>query len=85
MNVEKIVIDYLKSKGTFPAHSENDCSQLNYLDDGVIDSMQLVEMIVFLEDELKFKFSSEDLQSNEFRTIGGLINLINHNIQQNSS
>jgi len=85
MNVEKTVIEYFKSKGFLPEQSKNDYSQINYLDSGIIDSMQLVEMIVFLEDELGIKFTSKELQSNEFRTIGGLINIINLWMQQNSN
>ena len=44
---------------------------------GLIDSMELVEMIVLFEDKFKIKFSTENLQADKFRTIGGLIKLVN--------
>lgn len=47
-----------------------------YLDNGLINSLQVVEMIVTIEDVLKIKFSSDDLQSVKFRTVKGLVELV---------
>ena len=80
MNVEKIVLEFFKSKGSLSGHSKTDYLDCNYLEAGLIDSMQLVEMIVLFENEFKIKFTSKDLQSLEFRNIGGLINIINHHL-----
>lgn len=80
MNVEKIVLKFFKSKGSFPGHSNSKYLDCNYIEAGLIDSMQLVEMIVFFENEFKIKFTNKDLQSIEFRIIGGLINIINRHL-----
>lgn len=79
MNTENKILEFFKSKGTIP-QSESEQLNYNYLDTGLLDSMQLVEMIVLLEDQFKIQFSMEDLQSEEFRTIGGLINIVNRHI-----
>jgi len=76
MDIEKEILEFFKSKGGFPEKSENDIANYNYLERGLIDSMELVEMIVLFEDKFKIKFSTENLQSYEFRTIGGLIKLV---------
>lgn len=77
MDIEKEILEFFKSKGEFPEKSENDIANCNYLEMGLIDSMELVEMIVLFEDKFKIKFSTENLQTDEFRTIGGLIKLVN--------
>jgi acyl carrier protein len=77
MDIGKEILEFFKSKGVFPEKSENDIVNYNYLEMGLIDSMELVEMIVLFEDKFKIKFSTENLQADEFRTIDGLIKLVN--------
>ena len=77
MDIGKEILEFFKSKGEFPEKSENDIVNYNYLEMGLIDSMELVEMIVLFEDKFKIKFSTENLQADEFRTIDGLIKLVN--------
>jgi acyl carrier protein len=62
-------VDFLKEKNIKQTNE-------NYLENGLIDSMQLIEMIVTFEDKFKIKFSTENLQSKKFRTIRGLIEII---------
>jgi acyl carrier protein len=38
--------------------------------------MGIIEMITYFEDTLGIRFSPEDLMSQEFQTVGGLITLI---------
>lgn len=47
-----------------------------YLDTGALDSMGIVSMVMELEQRFGIRFEAEDMQSVEFRTIGGLISLI---------
>jgi len=47
-----------------------------YLDSGLINSLQVVEMIVKIESVFEIKFSPDDLQSAKFRTPGGIIELV---------
>lgn len=76
MSIKKRVIEFFNSCGELPK-TDIEIIKFSYLDSGFIDSMKLVEMIVMFEDEFEIKFTHEELQSNEFRTIGGLINIIN--------
>ena len=43
--------------------------------------MQMVEMIEFLESKFKIRFNSEDFKLNEFRSVGGLIEIIKKHLQ----
>ena len=76
MDVEKIVLDYINSKSEIPNQSKNEQLNYDYLSSGSIDSMQMVEMIEFLESKFKMRFNSEDFQLNKFRLVGGLIEII---------
>lgn len=46
------------------------------LDKGLIDSLQIVELINELEKIFKIRFSSADLQSRKFMTVQGLSEII---------
>jgi len=81
-NIDKKVLEFFKSKGKILGNSEEEYLNCNYLDIGLLDSMQLVEMIALFEDLFIVKFSTEDLQSEEFRTIGGLINIIKRHLKE---
>jgi len=56
--------------------SEAELSNFNYLDKGIIDSFGIVEMIVSLEGEFGIMFPAEEMQKEEFGTVGGLIGIV---------
>ena len=82
MDVEQIVVEYINSKSKIPNKSKSEQLNYDYLSTGSIDSMQMVEMIEFLESKFKIRFNSEDLQLNEFRSVGGLIEIIKRHLSQ---
>lgn len=47
-----------------------------YLDEGLVDSIAIVELVVELESSYGVRFAPADLQSAEFRTIGGLVRTV---------
>ena len=81
MDTEKIVLDYVNSKSKISGKSKNEQLNYDYLSSGSIDSMQMVEMIEFLESKFKIRFSSEDFKLNKFRSVGGLIEIIKKHLQ----
>ena len=76
--VQDFVFAYLKSRGkkAFSALSDTEKLQCRYLDLGLVDSMGIIDMVLELERHFDIHFSAEELQSMEFRTVGGLIQLI---------
>jgi acyl carrier protein len=50
--------------------------KLNFIEEGFIDSYSLIHLISDIESQFKIQFNPEDLESEEFKTIGGLINII---------
>lgn len=61
--------------------SDKELLAVNYLDQGFIDSLQIVEMITKLESHFNISFFSEELESAEFRTLGGVGELINQKLK----
>ena len=55
---------------------------LRYLDIGHIDSLKLMSFIVNLENNFKIKISSKDTESENFRSIKGLITIIKKNVRK---
>ncbi|HYE86936.1 MAG TPA: acyl carrier protein [Vicinamibacterales bacterium] len=70
------VLAFFDTKGGVPGASRAEQLSCAYLDQKVIDSMGIIEMVAHLEDTLGVRFDAEDLQSNEFQTVGGLIAII---------
>jgi len=75
-DVKQAVIDFLNSKKELPSDSNGDVLKYTYLDSGHIDSMGIVEMVMKFEDQFGVHFEPAHMQSQEFRTIGGLIDII---------
>ena len=76
MHTQDIVFEFFDEKGGIPGNGLQEKLACHYLDIKIIDSMGIIEMVTLFEDSFKIRFEAEDLQSNEFQTVGGLIELI---------
>lgn len=76
MDVKETVLAFLASKNEIPGDTAAEQLDCDYLAAGVLDSMGIVEMVTDFEDTFLIRFTPEDMQSGEFRTVGGLIGLI---------
>ena len=75
-DIKNYVLIYFQSKGTIPGETEIERLACAYLEVPLIDSMGIIEMITEFEKTLQISFSSQHMQSPEFRTIGGIVELI---------
>ena len=70
-NIEIKIQNWFKSKsGASPSNTED------FFSSEFIDSLSVVSLILFCENEFSIKFDEDDFQKNEFRTINGLTNII---------
>ena len=74
--VKNFVVNYFKEKGLPDIDAESELLGYNYLEKGIIDSFGIVEMIVSMEGQFGVTFPPEEMQKEEFGTVGGLINLV---------
>ena len=77
-NTEKEVLTIVRTI-TRDAKSDKELLTAEYLDEGIIDSFQLVEMITMLEGHFKVKFSAGELTSQQFRTLKGVASIVEEN------
>ncbi|MBI4677661.1 MAG: acyl carrier protein [Elusimicrobia bacterium] len=75
-DVKRKVFAYLETQRPLPGADETEKLRYDYLDTGFVDSVQVVELVMQLEDDLGVRLEPEHLQSEEFRTVGGLIQII---------
>ncbi len=73
-----LVLNFIARNGRKPVPAnEQELMACAYLDAGIIDSLGVIEMVSEFESKFSIRFSADDLQSDQFLTIGGLIALIN--------
>ena len=73
IKIQNEVTTYLKKCGNLP---KKNLLNFRYLDQGIIDSLNLIKFIFFLEKKFKIKIKTKDSESDQFRYIGGLAKLI---------
>ena len=76
----KIIKNYisrlLERKKSIPKNIKGEIGNFRYLDYGQIDSLELISFISSIEKKFKFKFTSKELASAQFRIFSGLIKII---------
>jgi len=70
------LIEWFSLHTTVPKQEVANNTDLNYLQEGWIDSMQFIGMISSIEDEFDIEFSNDEFQDRTFATIDGLAQLI---------
>jgi len=74
--VRQFVINFLEKKKSIPNKEKKNLNEFRYLDYGQIDSLELITFITSIERKFKFKFTSKELSSIQFRIFSGLIKYI---------
>lgn len=80
MNIRNYVLSALQEK-----HSINDLidlDNLNYVEEGYIDSFGIVQFVCNLEEQFNITFSDDEMMSDEFQVVGKLIHLIETKINK---
>ncbi len=77
--VKDYIIDYIQREYDLPKDIDTD--SFNYMENGYIDSMGLIQFVVLLEDEFSITFDDEELSLPEFKTIGGLEKIITEKME----
>ncbi len=70
------IIFLLEKRGPVPGDTEVDRRNYLYLDEGHVDSFNIIQLILEIEDEFSISLSPDDTESVDFRSVGGLIRLV---------
>ena len=73
MDTFERVLVFFDKHGGIPGETRESKLACAYLDAQVIDSMGIVEMVTELEEAFGIRFETEDLQADDFQTVGGLV------------
>ena len=76
--ITDFIIEYIQREYTIPDNL--DVMSLNFVDEGYIDSMALIQFIATIEDEFGITFSDDELASDSIKVVGSLVSLINSKI-----
>jgi acyl carrier protein len=74
------IISLLEKHGPIPAENDDGRMSYRFLEEGHIDSFGLNDFIMEIEDQFNVALSFEDAQSEEFRSVGGLVEIIENRI-----
>lgn len=73
-DVREYVLEILQREYSFK--KDVDVDSINYVEEGYMDSIGLVQFIGELEDEFGIEFTDEELESESFQVVGSLISMI---------
>ena len=77
--VKDFVIDYIQREYTIP--DDVDIMNLNFIEQGYVDSLGMIQFIYTLEDEFGITFSDEDLKNDDLKVVGKLISIVESKIE----
>lgn len=81
-NVKEFIIDYIQREYTIP--DDIDIMNLNYVEEGYIDSLGLIQFIAVIEDEFGISFTDEDLASPDVKVVGKMVALVTAKMEEAS-
>lgn len=74
-SVREYVLAAIGRKAKLPA--DVDIGTFNYIDSGHVDSIEIIKFVVDIEAAFDIEILEADLESPEFRTVGGLVAIVN--------
>ena len=74
--IQSKVLGYFAEHADFQKMTEAQRLSFFYLDSGMIDSLGIIEFVTYLEETFDVQLTAEDMQTAEFRTLGGIVELI---------
>jgi D-alanine--poly(phosphoribitol) ligase subunit 2 len=77
-SVNKFVVQLIEKKTRLP--KDIDIDKFNYVDTGYVDSLGIIKFIVEIESHFDIEITDTDIESPEFRTIGGIASIISNKI-----
>lgn len=75
-NIVSFLVAQLQRRGPLPFATEAEILGYRYLDCGHVDSFGIVVFVTEIEERFGVVLGPEELQSEEFRTVGGVARLI---------
>lgn len=78
--IREKILEFVEREYKLP--EDVDYDKFDFVENGYVDSMGLVQFVAILEDDFDIEFTADELLSAEFKTIGGLEKIINSKINE---
>lgn len=75
----EFILDRLQREYSFKDGTDIDA--INFVDEGYMDSLGLLQFIGEMEDEFGIEFTDEELESGSFRIVGELIAMVEKKLE----
>ena len=76
INIHNFLINLLEEKGPIPSREKKNILRYRYLDNAHVDSLGILGFINAIENKFNIKLNEKDTNSDEFRYIEGLTEII---------
>jgi len=76
ISIQRKVLKFMEKKKKIPIKFKNKILDFEYLDYGQIDSLEIIDFIIFLNKTFKIKLTNAEIASKKFRKFGGLLEII---------
>ena len=80
--VKDFIVDYIQREYTIP--DDIDIMSLNYVEEGYVDSLGLIQFIAMIEDEFGITFSDDELASPDVKVVGKMVDLVTSKMEEPS-
>ena len=77
--ISKYLVDYI-----FKNKKYDDMLSMNYIENGFIDSMSVIKLVVEIENKFTIEIDEEDIMTTGFKTVNGLTDIIYKKISSKS-
>jgi hypothetical protein len=75
------VVLFFTSRGKFPEGRSKEYLDINYISSGLLESIEFITLITEIEEKYDISFTNEEIQSPQFRTISGIVSMINTHLK----
>ena len=72
--VRDFILDYIEREYSIPEGTDR--MNFNYVEEGYIDSLGLIQFIAVIEDEFGIVFTDEELSGEDIKVVGKLVGMI---------
>ena len=70
--VESLLLDYISREGTVKPDMLPIGKYTKLIESGILDSLSVLNLVVFLEDKFGIKIAPEDIVQENFETVGAI-------------
>ena len=78
--IREFVLDAIQKK--YPLDPKIDVDSFNFVSNGYVDSLGLVQFVIGIEDEFGIEFTDEDLENPDFKIVGKLVEMIGKKVAE---